>query len=267
MVIQHRSKSVSRRRLATWLKLLLIGVMLYLVTRNPIIGACLPCLYASSGLLSSGWWLLHTDPNWPRGTTCFLFYLAAACWNAAAAAFISFLTFLAVEAITGNMPNMDALGTTLITLLSGAVLTSLIGAVAVILAVARGVRVWVGTDIRSVWRGDYPPAALHDRRGTGYNHAAFVVITALVFPFLAVGCVLLAVFDPNVNPNQAGIVSEVLGLTMLFAGPMAMIPVYAFLSHRIIAQSPAACWPIELLLSAQMGTRIDQVQDGGMQQS
>ena len=86
--------------------------------------------------------------------------------------------------------------------------------------------------------GDYP----------GFNHATFVVATALVFPLAALGAILLVVLPIAANREAAGTtLSMILVFLVVFGFPLAAIPCYAWIAARIIARHPAECWPPDTL--------------------
>lgn len=246
MTQPHQAVSVTRGRARFWLALFLIGVMIYLVTKRPLLGTVLPFLAAGWPFLRSGWWLLHADPEVTRGRVCFLFYLAAGCWWAAASAVASVLAFITVGVITGNQPDMAEFEATMLVLTAGVVLNTLFGLVATAAALTKGIRVWVGSRVRDVWLAHYPPRTRMDHWHMGFNHAVFVVGTSLVVPVLILGAVLLVPI-PNIGdkPDLGDKCYTILAFTVMFIGPLSMIPVYAFLSHRVIAQSPADCWGVK----------------------
>jgi bifunctional DNase/RNase/predicted permease len=237
---------------------LLAATVLYLVTNNPLIAAILPCLHGSWNTARTGLWLLKTDPCRSRARICFAFYVAAACWKAAGAALGTVMVFILVERFVGLPPNMDELAAIMIVLAGGTVLNTLLGLAAVGAALRGRVRVWVHPRLRAAARGNLGVAARLSPRVAGFNHAVFVIATALVFPPIIAGTIGLAVFTVGQNCNQGESIARIIGgLVVLFGGPLAMIPCYAWLSSRIIARSPRECWP-ELILHRGSEKRTTQ---------
>ena len=54
------------------------------------------------------------------------------------------------------------------------------------------------------------------------------------------------------NPNDIDLVSSVLAFGLFLLGPIAMIPLYAWCSARIIARTPSECWGVR-----NVGTETD----------
>ena len=75
---------------------------------------------------------------------------------------------------------------------------------------------------------------------SGFNHAIFVVGTALAFPVIAVSAMGIAILTVGMDRKQIETVPiMVVEFAVIFGGPLAMIPCYAWLSSRIIARGPA----------------------------
>jgi hypothetical protein len=233
------------------------GVILFLVSGNAIAGAVLPSLNAGWSSFSTGLWLLRTDERLARAITCFVFYLATACYQAAAGALAGMLFFLAVEELTGKNPTQDEIEAVLLTLLGAVVGTTLVGLLATFLAYVNRIRVWVHPGLRSKLRGRLASvarlevagnssakrAAVLWTRHAGFNHAIFVLAISLIFPVAALGCGALIFMISDSAPNDISVFQVVTTMTLVFGGPLAMIPVYALLSARIIAPHPRDCWP------------------------
>ena len=99
---------------------LLLSVGLHVCTSSAFVGVVLPSAHAGWNSLRTGSWLLHSDPRRRRARICFAFYLATACWKAAAAAFLTVLLLMMVAAITGKNPNIDNFMVTMLMLAGGA---------------------------------------------------------------------------------------------------------------------------------------------------
>ncbi|MBN2022341.1 MAG: hypothetical protein JW809_06060 [Pirellulales bacterium] len=170
--------------------------------------------------------------------------MAAAFWKAAAAA-LTTVAVLAILAMTlGFQPNMDDFAATMLTLLGGVVVNTLLGLGAMVAALAFRLRVWVHPRLLAMTHGSLSAIAVLTPRQSGFNHAVFVVATALVFPVLVMGAVVYGALTVGKDPDKINSVPILItGLGMLVVGPIAMIPCYAWVSSRIIARAPQDCWP------------------------
>ena len=106
---------------------LLLAMVLYLVTKQPALAAILPCLHGGWATFRTGWWVLRSDSRRCRARTCFAFYLAAACWKAAAAALTSIGVSVYAANKFGVQPNMDEALAAMLVVAWGVVLNSLLG--------------------------------------------------------------------------------------------------------------------------------------------
>jgi hypothetical protein len=238
-----------RRIERSWLEPFLFGstlvaaTVLYFATKEPMLAVLLPCLHGGWNTFRTGFWLLRTDPCRSRARTCFAFYIAAACWKAAAAALLAVLAFAAAEAITGVPPNMDEFAATMLVVAGGVTLNTLVGLAATCAAVVCKVRVWVHPHLRRKIGGDLRLVAGLKSYQRGFNYAIFVVGTALVFPVVSVAMLGIAALTIGKNPREvATFPTMIFEFAAILGGPIAMIPCYAWLSSRIIARSPQECW-------------------------
>lgn len=232
------------RRSFAFVGTLAISALLYFLTNELVVAVILPCLHGGWHTIETGVWLLKTDPDRCRAKVCFAFYFATACWKAAAAALFTVFLFGVAEAMTGVQPNMDEFAATMLVVLGGVVFNTLVGIGATVAAVFYKIRVWVHPCLRSMVQNELRMVTgLHPAR-CGFNHAIFVVATALVFPVLCIGttCLLIATVGKGRNEVESTAASLLVFATM-FGGPIAMIPCYAWLSSRIIARTPQQCWP------------------------
>lgn len=217
--------------------------VLYCVTRHPLLAAILPWLHGGWKTFHTGLWILRTDPVRSRAGTCFAFYLAAACWKAAAAAFAT-VYLLVIVTKSGIQPDETEFLALCLALLAGLLLNSLIGVAAVVAALVCKVRVCVQSDLRTAMHGDLSAAVLFGPRRNSTNLGFIVVATAVVFPLAIAGAIVFAIVTWDRNANAAvNTVEVVVGLFASFAVPLAAIPLLGWLSSRIIARSPQECWP------------------------
>jgi hypothetical protein len=224
--------------------MLVAATLFYLASGSVIASTVLPCLHAGWRTFWSGLWILQSDPRRFRARTCFTYYVAAACWKAALAALLCVGSFILAARRTGAQPRMDQFAVTMLVLIIGVALNTVLGVAATAAAVIGKIRVWVHPRLQSTLHGDLRRAARQESRFPGFNHAIFVVGTALVFPLVGLGATLLAVLTVGLNREEAeSSIGSLVGCIAIFAFPLAAIPGYAWLSARVIARHPAECWP------------------------
>jgi hypothetical protein len=220
------------------------ATLIYLASGNAIASVVLPCLHAGWTTFRTGLWVLKSDPLRFRARTCFAYYVAAAFWKAALAALLSVAVFIAVAQRTGAEPSMKEFAAAMSVLIIGVVLNTALGLAATVAAIVGKIRVWVHPRLQSALDGDLRWAARQSYRVPGFNHAILVVGTALVFPLVAMGAILLAVLSVGLSRQEAeSSMGSLVGCIAIFALPLAAIPGYAWLSARVIARHPVECWP------------------------
>lgn len=222
-----------RRKRKTVIKFLLsfgIGAAIFLTTNNTIAGTVLPSIHAAWGPLRTGWWTFRADYRRLRAVICFAFYLATACWHAAAAAFGSVLLFVVLAMLFGDEPTMDVFAATMLMLVIGLVFATIVGLAASTAAAITSVRLWVNPKLRDMVDGDLA-RVIELPADPGFNHAVFVLATSLALPVLAASGYLIAV-----------VIAGWLTLAVLTVGPLLALTSYFWLSSRIIATHPAECW-------------------------
>jgi hypothetical protein len=232
-------------RQIAWVVVISAAIAIEILTHNAIVASILPCAHVATGSLVCGFWLLKSDAKADRARTCFWFYLAAACCAAAAFAFIGIPILALVEFLEGRPPTEDAIAATLLTLLGAIALTVVVGLVAIVSAVRSRTRVWVHPGIRRMCNVDFGRIGSCIPSHRFLNRAVFVLGVSLLFPIAFAGTALL-IWMACVDPVAPPLVPTILGFILLLGGPLAMIPVYACLSSRIVAQSPSECWPPSL---------------------
>ncbi len=211
------------------LALFAVGIVIFVTTSSTVAGAVLPSLFVAWGSLRAAWWIVREDYHPSRRVICFAFYLATACWHAAAVAFASLLTFVCLTILTGSEPTMETFVATMFTIVGGAALATILGLGASISAALAGVRVWVNPKLRKLTHDDLRNVATLPNY-PAFNHAVFVLATSVALPILATCCYLLTI-------NVSGTVT----LVALTLGPLTAIVGYYLVSSRMIAKHPAEC--------------------------
>ncbi len=198
-------------------------------------------------------WLRRSDPDGSRSSACWIFYLATGCWKGAAAALATIGLFVVIVVLTGQNPDMEEFVVTMITLICGVCLCTVAGVLAIRTALKRQIRVWVHPRLYDFLDTNLSQTTKRGRPWYGVNHAIFVVATTLFFPYLATVTGMLIVVAGNAGARDADITAGLILTGLLVAGPLALLPVYIWLSSRVIAQSPHECWPEGLLTSRSAG--------------
>ena len=217
---------------------LLAAALLYIATGEMILAVILPCVHGAWNSIRTGIWLFNSDPRRSRARICLIFYIATACWKAAAAA----LTFIVVMILTGLEPNMKDFIANLLVLFGGIIFNSIFGLVAIGAAVFYKVRIWVHPRLRQQVQGDLRLVASLTPFQIRINYAIFVVATALlVLPVIADVAYFAYLTAGNAIITDTGKI--IFMVIVLIGGPICMVPCYAWLSSRIIARSPCECWP------------------------
>jgi hypothetical protein len=222
---------------------LIVGVAVYFATENAVVGAVLPALVAGQRLFAAGIWILRRDDDRTRARICFAFYLAAAFWAGGAAAFVSVLCFAAITIATGADPTTEEIAATMLTLAAAVVLNTLIGLGATFAAKKHGIRVWVHPRLKTQCDGLSESITPLELRHYGVNHAIFVVATSIMFPVVSMACGALVHLMAE-GPNEAPPASAWVALGLTLGGPIGLIPVYAWVSSKIVARTPQECWPM-----------------------
>ena len=228
------------------------------MTGSTIAAALLFAVHAGWRSFRCAIWLKRADSVAARGRACFWFYLATAFWKAAAWAFAVILIVIAIESFLGQPPPDTELIMEGFIMAGGVCLSTLVGIVAVGSALHGSVRVWVHANIRNNCNADFnrvgdPGGYYMGNPRTfcnGFNHAIFIVATSIGVPIVVGATALLAWITARGQPPDAGTWVETLGIFALF--PVAVV-VYAIVADRIIARTPAECWPPRTTIPAESG--------------
>ncbi len=217
-----------------WLIIIAASVSLFILTGNPLVASAIPYIMGGARGIFTAFWLRFADPIADRGRTLFWFYLAAAGWEAAMTAFGHLFLFGVI-----NM-NMGLFVQTMLSLVGGVIISAVIGLIGIVLALRRGLRVFIVPDLHHLCRGEFGMigAALRDKRR--FNYAIFVLTSSLFVPAISLSTLYLAMSTVGKDMKD---IDTTLQFYTFFAGALLPIFAYAWCSNRIIASTPAACWP------------------------
>lgn len=234
--------AAARRR---WHPLLLLaisfgfGVIVFLATQSPAAGAVFPLFAGGLRTFSSGRWVLKHDPNRIRARICFAYYVATACGQAAVAALISVILFVAISLNGGNVPNLEerALATMLV-LYGGMLLGAFVGVYAIWGSFRHGVRVWIHPRLPALYRRSLDSPHVASRRFR-VNYAHLIVYMTLFVPLtVALGAVLALLADKG-----AGNPPSVMALASLCFSPFVALLFYHQVAPRVVLNRLSESWP------------------------
>jgi hypothetical protein len=232
-----------------WLVTFAAAIVVERLTKSVALAAIMPCYHASWKTLHCAFWLKRSDPISSRGWACFFFYAATACWKAAAAALATaWLCYQAAEWL--NQPQPEHFISTLLTIL--AICGSLMGILGNIGAISawRGkIQVWVTPSVYYGSHGNFQLLGYLHHSYIHFNQAWIVLATAIILVPMCIGLSILFIGSLwNNNPNalipENGL-SCVGFIIALIGTPIISRILIPFFSRRIIAKSPAQCWPPE----------------------
>jgi hypothetical protein len=220
--------------------MLVVGIVVYLFTGSPLVGVAVASSHAAANGLSTALWLLRFHPSRAAALIGALFHVSAACWQVAAHALITVLAMMLAAQFFRAAPNLADFKVTMLALASGVVLPALLGVLGSCMALRYGVKVWVRPKLREeLQQVDVLTSYGFSRR---FNYAVFVIGTSLVFPAVAVASGLLIFF--TANPKHTSMPGAVFSFALLLVGPLIAIGVYVWISHRILARTPAEYWAV-----------------------
>jgi len=250
----HGRGVLSRNNRLAWIAIIVLAVITFELTANPVLSTALGCLKFGWGELREARWLIRTDPDRRRGRICSQFYLAWGLWRVSlvATAIFFLVAFAAVfhERAAGRAPANNDLPppamTAMILAMAGFSASALISAWAVASASRHRLKVWVGPEARwaredNVW----PPQEAPRRRATENRAKAILfsaVLTAVAFCLLFLLIGSLAWLFGDRPPAWLALVVTILPMLIL---PIAVLGLMDYLGRRVIANSPGDCWNAE----------------------
>lgn len=243
-MLSRFSPAIQSHRIAVPVVVVAIAVWLYFATGNLLASASLPYFAEAWPTTRTAFWLRSSDPIRRRGRTLFWFYLAAAGWRAATSAFMAAIAIAIIGDIADLRRPPAAFEHSMAVMLIGLFATTLLGIVAVAISVARRVPVFVIPTLYGRCGGDFSlvnPTSISRRY---FNYAVFVLTLSVFVPALLIGTIVAAVIANSALAPTL----KVFTLVPILLGLVAAIPVYGFLSSRIIAPTPIHCWPDLFLL-------------------
>ena len=222
------SAPVSRRlRAGLWLAVACVVAVTWFV--SPDLAVAMACLAISAGDFRKGWQLARSIPDKAGGTICSWFTYGWGAWKLAMLA----LAFMFATAFLGIRPNQPqappALVASLLLAMCGQVLSAVFTAAGLFRAYRSGMRVWVGA---------------------GVNQARLLLLGMLLvgFTLAVIGPfgVWLAASNPRASNDSGVAAASVLvvaffGLTLV--GPIVLLNILDWLSHRVVADHPGKFGP------------------------
>lgn len=237
-----------------WLLLMLLAFVIFERTSDPLPGIILAGAGMGREDLAVAAWLVRVDRHRPRGRACAWFHVSLGLLRVGAAAFaVTWIFVFAAAGLRGmgfGLPGRAIrlhLTAIALTSLSGLLLAVPAAAVATGLALAGGVRAWVGRDLVSAYRsGRWPPVPVPvPGTGRGLSNAAAGVVLLVrlsmlsVVPSLLLGLgvalALRAGGPAGALILAAGGFLSVASLLVLFAAGEAV-------AQRVVAADPWECW-------------------------
>ncbi|MSR59372.1 MAG: hypothetical protein EXS05_17305 [Planctomycetaceae bacterium] len=205
----------------SWGAMLTLGWLIYEITARPSFGIVVACGKFGWNDFLTAHWLLRTDPDQPRGRTCFWFYVANGLWKITIAAFLATGTLLILMVALNDNPPDGLVGVGL-TAAMGVTLLAVIPLIGVCNARWHGVRVWVDASLHESRKADlWPP------RPTGLNATMGLLFPALMVPIVLTSLVTLHL---GVVPMLVSVFGEGIFIWSLFRG--------------VCADSPSDCWAV-----------------------
>lgn len=219
---------------------LAVGWLVFRVTQNLVVSVAVQFVLSGWPAVSTGLWLFNRDDHFGRAWACLFFSLAIAAWNSAASAVASILILASI--FQKAQPPENEIAAILVSLLLAVALCLLLGYIAIAIAIVFSVRVWLHPDIRDDLVAEPELRATTNNDDQRLNRAFPIVAANVISPpcILATITMTLALIWNANAPNEA---LAWVSICMLFGGPLAAIPIYVWLSRRILARKPADCWP------------------------
>lgn len=205
--------------LASLVVLLCLAILLTLGPKFST--AILMAVFVARHSFQSAVWVYANDPRPDRGKICAMFHVSVGIWLGAPSALLTIGIIVFSHKYLQVPLDMARANRTLLSLFSAIGISAILGGVASLLALWKGVRVWVNPHFCRALAEEQ--AGRHIRS----NYGLFVTATSITIPALGV----LAVVLMNEVPPAIG--AAVVPGTIL----VVLIPLF-WLSSRIFAESP-----------------------------
>lgn len=222
---------------------LLVGAAtlgVFLATRDPLIAAALPYVFAAWPGVQSAIWLRLRDPVPARGKTCFWFYLSAAACQAAASAVVTYISLIVVEVwLLPNQVGWLPIAMARHVALAVVLVAGMLGTIGVASALINRVQVFVWPPLYFHCRGDMR------RIATAPQHALVPAISALVLAWL-IPIALLSLLQHLTLLNPARLPPAFrLSLALFVFGllPVGSFGTLQWCISKVIVEWPEDCWP------------------------
>lgn len=224
------------QRLA-WLAFVLLAAVVFELTIDPVLASAVLCLKFAFGDCFVAVRLLVDDPRVSRGLACCFGYLG---YGAAKATVVGGLAGLGVMVVVHTFwPGRFPFRSPMLTVTAGvcALTAAFCSVAAFILAAVGGFRLWISNGIlESLAVDKWPPRPQSSRNDAGAL-AVFASFSVLVLAYIVI-LVIVAGLRWRVR--------EELVMFIALAGVLLIGSlIYRLTTSRLIAASPAECWPEE----------------------
>lgn len=231
------------RVILRWLPILL-GLIVFELTADPILGVVLGCIRFGERDIVTAWWILRRDDRRVRAWSCASFHVAWAFLQIGCAA-VSVIVFITVALVLfGQLPAVImAQGKGAILSVCAAALGFLgVAYLAIGLALAGGVRAWVASTNHIARAARQWPPVVEGKVITGRNRVGSLIAFAAVATFTIGGGV--AELCINWNRPRGGPIELSTGQTIgLLVVLFVLLALTIKLALRLSARRPIDCWP------------------------
>lgn len=227
-----------RQDFSTWSVVVPVATAIYLLTRDAVLSALLPCLCAAVPAARSTFWIARRRQRQPRvqRLTMLGFYTALIAWQIAAAAFVTIMTTAYIDQARGFRPDWAYIVTLLWTLTAAVLATSALGLMACASAFVLRLRIWVHPRAYEIPMLGSDDALVPNGR---FNYGIFLVATSISLPFASGLAALLFVIGlPGVAPGLTKDYPWIATVAYLLV-VLCVIRGYGVISRRIIGGTPA----------------------------
>ncbi len=225
--------------------ILVLGAVVFELSANAALATVVSCLEFGRIDFGTAWWLRRRDPDPIRSSICQRCYLA---WGLCRVSLVALnvILVIVIGAVVINEcgfgpvdpPDhlMGAFGLIAFTLTLASGLSILV----VFGSLRHGIKIWLGPEPR--WarqQGVWPPSAVDQPRGI--SNQAKIIFYMGCFSWMFPTSVF-AMFRCLLVPSMTGWLSF-LGIVILIL--IAALMVVSQLERRVLARTPAECWPLD----------------------